>query len=257
MKSKIYEGFVEHTRHRPTVHRFRYPIYVYGLYLDELAQLDRRLPFFGYNRVRPASVHDADYLDAGPGGIREKLMRFLPEDARAETASVMLVTSARYLNYVFNPVSFYYCFDAGGAVSAMVVEVNNTFGERHVYVPDADPGASTPESMRYAAKKAFHVSPFNDLEGNYEFLFSPPGDELDVRIHLVKENEPLFEARLWGRGRALTRAGHLRMLARHPAIPHLTKPRIFLEAARLYFLRHLPYHPKPDPVSPMTIRRKR
>ncbi len=257
MKSKIYKGFVEHTRHLPVYHRFRYPVYVYGVDLNELDLLDRRLPFFGYNRMRPASIHDADYLDDRPGTIREKLLRFLPDPVKGRVASVMLITSARYFNYVFNPVCFYYCFSGNGEVVQVVVEVSNTYGERHVYVPDTDNALSVSGKMRYGVQKAFHVSPFNDMKGRYEFSFSLPENEIDIQIKLVRDQAEIFEARLWGKGRELTRMGHIATLLRHPVMPHLTKPRIIFEALRLYYRKHLAWHEKPPPSDSMTIRYKR
>jgi DUF1365 family protein len=260
MKSKIYNGFVEHTRYQPTYHSFQYPVYMYGLDLDELEQLDKKLPFFGYNRMRPASIHDADYLDQQPGSLREKLFRFLPDPVKENVESVMLVTAARYFHYVFNPVSFYYCFDHLGEAIQVVVEVSNTFGERHVYVPEKNnfvPGEKPGEKkIRFSAEKAFHVSPFNDMQGRYEFLFSYPENEIDVQIALIKEDEKIFEARLRGKGRELTRTRHTAMMLRHPVMPHLTKPRIVFEALRLYHRKHLAWHDKPPPSDPMTIRRK-
>ena len=259
MKSKVYNGFVEHIRHFPVYHKFRYPVYVYGLDLDELADLDRRLPFFGYNRKRPTAVHDIDYLDERSGSIRDKLLKFLPEAVRSRVASVILITSARYFNYVFNPVCFHYCFDHTGNVIQVVVEVSNTYGERHIYVPDADPAGSLPDKRRYVAPKAFHVSPFNDMSGDYEFFCSAPSlssNTIDVQINLIRDGKTVFEARLWGKGRELTRASHIRTILRHPFMPHLTMPRIIFEAMRLYYRKHLTWHDKPEPENPGTIRRK-
>jgi cyclopropane-fatty-acyl-phospholipid synthase len=139
----------------------------------------------------------------------------------------------------------------------MAAEVNNTFGERHLYLPEKDsgtPDANDPE--KYYIKKAFHVSPFNNLDGRYEFSFPKPAKELDIRINLIREGSVAFSARLWGKSIALTSAGLLKLMLRNPAAPHLTKPRIFLQAARLFFGKKLKYHNKPDPVSPMTIKRK-
>jgi len=158
MKSKIFRGVVKHTRFEPVRHEFQYPLYVYGFDLDELQELNRRLPLFGYNRRRPVSLHDADYLDEQPDSIKEKLLRFLDTDGVKEpVSSVLLISSARYFNYVFNPVSFYYCLNARGELVRVVAEVNNTFGERHVYIPkqktqniNSDPG--TPY---YATKASF------------------------------------------------------------------------------------------------------
>lgn len=251
MKSKLFTGFVEHARLSPVRHEFRYPVYVYGLDLDELAALDKRLPLFGYNRFRPAALHDADYLDAGQGSVKEKLMRFLAGRGIADgVSSVFLITSARYFNHAFNPVSFYYCLDDAGRVIRMAAEVNNTFGERHLYFPEKRDGGGA-----YFAQKAFHVSPFNNLMGEYEFWFSPPDADLDIRIRLVREGEEVFSARLTGTSAPLTATGHLKTLLRHPLLPHLTIPRIFAQAARLYFFKKMAYHPKPEPTSPMTIKK--
>ncbi len=258
MKSKIYTGTVEHTRHLPVYHHFQYPVYMYGLDIDELSVLDNKLPFFGYNRLRPATINDADYLEERPGGIKEKLLDWLPEADRAQVASVMLITSARYFNYVFNPVCFYYCFDRRGDVIRLVAEVSNTYGERHVYLPEPMPGGTSETGRRqYTAEKAFHVSPFNNMDGRYNFFCSPPGRSIDVGIHLVREGEKVFEARLRARGRELTGAAQLGVLLRHPLLPHLTMPRIIYEAMRLYYRKHLPWHDKPAPSNPMTIRYKR
>lgn len=257
-RSIIYQGFVAHERFAPTAHKFQYPVYCYGLDLDELADLDRRIRLFGYNRRRPVSIHDRDYLDDRPGTIREKLTRILAEKKPdLSVASVLMITSARYLNYVFNPVSFYYCLDAEGHVCAMAAEVNNTFGERHLYLPEkgsGTPDANDPE--KYYIDKAFHVSPFNNLDGRYEFSFPTPLKELDIRINLIRDGAVAFSARLWGAAMDLTSANLMKTMLRHPVAPHLTKPRIFLQAARLFFGKKLRYHDKPEPTSPMTIKRR-
>lgn len=257
MKSKIYTGFVEHSRLQPVAHTFQYPIYFYGLDLDELVQLDQTLFLFGYNRRRPVSIHDKDYLDDHPGGIKKKLIRILKEkDSSLSVTSIFMVTSARYLNYVFNPVSFYYCFDQENSITAMVAEVNNTFGERHVYIPEKTQiSDKTGDIEKYHTEKVFHVSPFNNMGGMYNFYFPMPGKNIDIRIELIREKNTVFSARLFGAPIELTSANLIRTMLRHPIIPHLTKPRIFMEAARLYFSKRLKYHDKPEPISPMTIKR--
>lgn len=258
MNSMIYNGRIAHERHWPVNHRFQYPLYFYGLDLDELPELDRRLPMFGYNRLRPASVFDSDYLDARAGSIREKLFGFLADQGKGDgVESILLVTSPRYFNYVFNPVSFYFCMDARGKFLTVVVEVNNTFGDRHVYIPEAVELSGTDGGAHFRTDKAFHVSPFNDMAGRYEFWFARPGDFLDIRIELTREEFCAFEARLRGQGVPFTPWNHFRMMLSHPLRPHLTMPRILLQAARLYLQKHLSYHPRPAPVSPMTIRTRK
>lgn len=255
MNSAIYKGLVEHYRIKPTRHGFRYPVIGFGFFLDELEQLDKDVVLFGYNKLRPISIHDKDYLEPGPGSIQQKLLRLLTANGiDVPVERVFLVTSARYFNYIFNPVSFYYCFDNSETIVAMVAEVNNTFGERHIYIPEkTNSDLDSEDQNRYVAKKAFHVSPFNDLEGQYEFFFPDPRQHLDVKINLIKAQQPFFKARLHGLMSPLNSRNLLKTLLKHPTLPHLTMPRILYEAAKLFFLRKMSYIEKPDPVSPMTV----
>lgn len=199
MKSKIYKGKIEHTRYLPVAHRFNYPLYVYAIDLDELPELDRRFPLFGYNRLQFASIFDRDYLLREKGTIFEKLYRCLEsEGIGSRPDKVTLITSPRYLNYVFNPVNFYYCYTQQDTLLCIITEVNNTYGERHLYVLKDTLAENNADVIKYKAPKAFHVSPFNRIEGEYEFTFSEPRETLDISIRLNRENKKVFDARLTG-----------------------------------------------------------
>lgn len=254
MNSLIYKGTVSHHRLRPRDHRFVYPLYYYAFDLDELEQLEQRFWFFGYNRVRLISVHDKDYLFAGEGSIKQKLLHSLSEKPYADKIRrVVLVTSARYCNYVFNPVSFFYCYDAQGKLLAIVAEVNNTFGERHPYILDQELGKSNGAAYGYRARKAFHVSPFNDMKGEYDFRFSDINDRLNIGIDMIRENELTLKAGLSGEGMEFTGGNALRTVAKYPLSVFLTMPRICWEAARLYFKKRLSVYSKPIPESADTL----
>ena len=253
--SILYRGYVEHERFFPTRHRLSYRLYVYAIDLDDLPRLDRRLPLFGYNRFRPVSLYDRDYLAAEAGSIREKLLRQIdPQLGDRQVARIVVVTSPRFFNYIFNPVSFYYCFDAQDNLVGAVAEVNNTFGEKHVYVLPAEKAIPASFPARFKSAKAFHVSPFNTMGGTYHFHLADIRRELDVRIALHREGRQIMNARLWGRPIPLTPLRHLRTVLSQPLSPHLTIPRIYWEAFKLRFRRGLTYHQKPVPLSPMTIR---
>jgi cyclopropane-fatty-acyl-phospholipid synthase len=256
-ESKLYEGFVEHKRALPTEHAFRYYLYFYAIDLDELDLLDRDLPLFGHNRIRFASIMDADYLDEGKESIKEKVRNRLSNEPFAkDIAKIVLITSARYFNYVFNPVSFYYLYGTRNALLGVLAEVNNTFGEKHLYVLSTAGDAKEAYPARFATQKVFHVSPFNSLDGNYRFTFSAIGDEIDISIELVRDESVVFQGRLCGKALALTAKNHARLLLRHPLVAHLTMPRILYEAARLFFLRKLAYIDKPPSVHMMTLKRR-
>jgi len=255
MRSSIFHGEIWHTRLWPVKHSLRYPLYLFGLDLDELGTLDRSLRLFGLNRFRPVALCDRDYLTKGEGTIRKKLLRFLATEGIADQAMrIVLVTLPRHFIRVFNPVSFYYVFDQAEELRCVVAEVNNTFGERHIYLLRRAEGDQEGFPARFEAPKAFHVSPFNDMEGAYEFTFGDIRSELAVHIDLKRGETLAFSAELRGRKVPLDNRTLLRTLLSHPLIPHLTMSRIYLQAAKLYFLRRLPYHPKPIPVHPLTMR---
>jgi cyclopropane-fatty-acyl-phospholipid synthase len=258
MKSKIYKGRIEHNRYLPVAHSFSYPLYIYAIDLDELPELDRRLPLFGYNRLRFASIFDRDYLFRGKGTIYEKLCRCLEsEGIKSRPDKVTLITSPRYFNYVFNPVSFYYCYTPQDSLLCIITEVKNTYGERHLYVLNDDLSESNADVVSYKALKAFHVSPFNRVEGEYQFSFSDPRETINIIIRLNQENKNLFDARLTGSAVELNPMNHMKIMFQNPLVPHLSIPRIYREAFMLYFIRKMDFNDKPVPVSPKTMGREK
>ncbi len=254
MNSKIYRGHLMHARLQPVEHRFTYPAYFYAFDLDELAELPKKIPFFGYNRFNITSLYDADYLERGPGTIREKLLRFLRAQGLDQGIGRMeLVTGARYFGHVFNPASFFYCYDTAGALAVVVTQVNNTFGEMHLYVSPR-PERQSSSLHRATAQKEFHVSPFFDRQGEYEFLFSSLETQADICVNLYKEGRPALLAQLTGRAAPLTARNLAQTLLRFPLSAALALPRIHWHAVKLHFQKKLPAYKKPAPKHPGTIR---
>ncbi|KIH76553.1 cyclopropane-fatty-acyl-phospholipid synthase [Geoalkalibacter ferrihydriticus] len=255
MKSLIYQGVVSHARMTPLSHSFQYPVYFYAFDLDELPELAKGNPLFGYNQLRPVAIHDQDYLHPGNATLRDKLGRVLREAGlSAAVDRVVLVTAARFFNYVFNPVSFFYCYGEGGKLLCVLAQVNNTFGEMHLYLL-AEPQSATAAGARvFVADKQFHVSPFFPREGEYRFQVSEPQERLDNQIHYYQAQQLAFIARLQGEAQPLTTGNLLRTILKHPLTAVLTMPRILWQAARLYWQRRLPVFTKPVPDHAMTIR---
>jgi cyclopropane-fatty-acyl-phospholipid synthase len=224
--------------------------------VDELARRGNSL-VFGHNRRRLLAVHDGDYLTPGPVAIRQKLESLLREqDIALPGGRVVLVTMPRLLGYVFNPVSFYFCHDESGELQVAVAEVNNTFGERHWYLL-TDPVIDEAKAIHFRSEKVFHVSPFFDRRGHYEFTFQRSGSSYSVWIKLLQGAKVAFAASLRGDGRPLTDATCLRLVCRQPLTLFLTMPRILWQAALLYYRKRLPVYSKPDPASPLTTLRSR
>lgn len=163
----LVSGTTFHGRKGAVRNRFRYGIdYV-------LIDAEAQGPFprlFGRNRGAFVSVHDADH--GGPPGagrgvawVREVLAAHgLPAAAR-----ILLLAQPRVLGHVFNPVSFWLCEDAAGALRVVIAEVTNTFGDRHCYLCHRDDFGPIKRSDIVAARKLMHVSPFQPLEGGIAF----------------------------------------------------------------------------------------
>ncbi|WP_028577058.1 DUF1365 family protein [Desulfomicrobium escambiense] len=250
MRSRIYAGTLRHKRLLGVEHGFDYGLHMYALDLDDLDELDCACRLFGHNRVRPLALHDRDYLFPGDSPLREKVLRALRENGIGEEpARVVLLTALRQFHYVFNPASFFYCFDASERLFCVLAQVNNTFGETHLYVLTPHP-----DTGRFGTPKAFHVSPFFPREGRYEFEFSALGDDMRVAITYVLGDGPALTASFSGVSRPVTCANLARLLLRHPLRAAATFPRILAQAARLYFRKKRPVFPKPEPASAMTIR---
>jgi cyclopropane-fatty-acyl-phospholipid synthase len=224
---------------------------MFAVELAELPMLDRDLRLFGHNRRQVFSIRDRDYLGIPEGTIEEKLRARLRGAAakRAFTRAVLL-TTPRVFGHTFNPVSFYYCYDEFDELVYVVAEVNNTFGEGHLYLLAADAKGR----IRQREPKAFHVSPFNDLRGDYDFRLEPLGDHLDIGIRLCRDEASVFDARLRGRARPISNRELLRVLMTYPLQTFLTLPRIGWQAFKLHYFKRLPVHAKPEPGSASTFK---
>ena len=159
-------GEVRHTRLRPTDHRFVYPTYFLMLPMRSL----RTVPCeaLARNRFGLISFHDRDHGDGRDDSlawIDDLLARDGIVDAVGE---VWLHSYPRVLGFAFKPVSFWYCHRPDGSLAAVVVEVNNTFGERHCYLLN---GPALAFGRELEAGKVFHVSPFCSVAGTYRFRF--------------------------------------------------------------------------------------
>mgnify|MGYP002631116282 FL=1 len=157
-------GQVRHQRTRPSSNTFTYANYFVWLPMRTFnARGSSALP---RNRWSALSFFDSDHGDGADNAL-QWLDTLLKEHGLSHcTGQAWLHTYPRVWGYTFKPVSFWYCHTASGELGAVVVEVNNTFGERHIYVlPQVALGKPI------LANKSFHVSPFCEVRGEYRFTF--------------------------------------------------------------------------------------
>ena len=159
-------GEVRHTRLRPARNRFVYPTYFLMLPMRSLrTAASKVLP---RNRFGLISFFDRDHGDGSNDSLAWIEHLLAREGVADATGEVWLHCYPRVLGFTFKPVSFWYCHRADGSLAAVVVEVNNTFGERHCYLLNS-PGLAFGRELQ--ADKVFHVSPFCDVAGGYRFRF--------------------------------------------------------------------------------------
>ncbi len=246
MRSALYEGTLVHARTRPARNVFRYPVCFYALDLDELPELDRRLTLFGYNRRAPLTLRDGDHLGDPARPLKENVVAFLAGNGiDLAGGRVTLLTNLRVFGYVFNPVSYFYCWTGDGALAAIVAEVSNTFGERHPYLLTADNRVKEGARLVYEHPKVLHVSPFFGMDQHYRFSFTEPGASVHAGVGIVEGGERPFQAELTGLRRPLTDAGLARALVRHPLMSQQVTALIHWQAVKL-FMKRVPFHHKPD-----------
>ena len=231
----LYQGRVSHRRSQPVRNEFSHRCYLWLVDLDELPRLRGLL--------RPLARFEAgDHLGDPSRTIRENVDAFLAGhgiDLRG--GRVLMLTNARVAGYVFNPLTVYWCAGASEELVALLAEVHNTYGERHVYLLRPD------DHGRATADKEMYVSPFFDTGGRYVMRFSPPGERLSVSMSLERHGSRPFSASLHGERRPATERNVVRAALRHPLMPLWVSTLIRFQGIKLW-LRRLPVVPRPRHV---------
>ncbi|KQZ75983.1 dehydrogenase [Nocardioides sp. Root151] len=180
---RVYETSVRHVRRGPVEHAFDNASHAWLVDLDDLPP------------ARWAASFEArDHLGSPDHSLRRNVDDFLATQGIAlHGGRILMLANPRALGHCFNPISVYWCHDASGAQACVVLEVHNTYGDRHAYVvrPDAHGHAGV--------DKAMYVSPFNDTSGHYEVSVTPPGDRIAVSVTLQRDGEPAFTASVTAR----------------------------------------------------------
>ena len=237
-----------HERVRPVLHRFVYPVFYVRVNLARLPELNSA--WFGINRWRPAAIRTSDY-GARDGSDLQQWMRALLRNAGVSAdGEIWLQTFPRLFGFAFNPVSFWYCHRTDGALAAIVVEVNNTFGERHCYLL-AGPELAYGRELR--ARKVFHVSPFCQIEGGYRFRFTRTAHRTVARVDHDDDAGPLLQTSVSGHLAALTPASVRQAFFGMPLMTLGVLLRIHSHALQLW-LKRVPFVSKPAPPDAFVTR---
>lgn len=219
----LYATQIHHQRRTPVLHSFGYRSHIWLVDIDDLP--DHGL--LGTFRAR-------DHLGEPDASIRQNIEAFLFDHGIGQSpARILMAANARAFGYCFNPISIFWCYDAGGLPVATIIEVHNTYKDRHAYLIHPD------ERGRATVAKAMYVSPFHGTEGTYDISVPEPGDDMRISIRLSNPDGSIFTASMNGRrttGAAVWRAAPSALI---------NSARIRVQGIALWF-RRVPIHPRPE-----------
>jgi DUF1365 family protein len=226
--SAIYETTIRHTRRTPFKRTFESRSHTWLVDLDDL-------PDHGVLGTFEAR----DHLGSPDRSIRANLEAFLAlHDVGLDGGRVLMAANARAFGYCFNPISVFWCFGPDGDQRAVVVEVHNTYGDRHAYLVHPD------DQGRATTAKQMYVSPFHGTDGTYELAVPVPGERLQVAVTLRTDETTggeVFSASLTGR--RSTRSGRAGVLR---AAPAALRGSLLIRAHGIWlWARRLPVRPRP------------
>ena len=248
IQAELVAGHTVHRRHGPIQNTFRYGV-DYMLFRFSQSGTANTEPsrLVSRNRFNAFAYHDRDHggvrgQGKGPEWVRETLVAHgLGE---ISDGVISLIAQPRVFGFLFNPVSFW-LIEKSGALRGVIAEVNNTFGDRHCYLCHHDDLSPIKSSDKLAARKVFHVSPFQPREGTYSFRFLIDADRIGIWIDYRHDDGGVY-ATITGRRQPASSLALCRSLIRRPFGSLRVLALIHFQALKLW-LGGAQYRRRPQP----------
>ncbi|MBK8394626.1 MAG: DUF1365 domain-containing protein [Leptospiraceae bacterium] len=239
VNSSLFECKVIHNRLSPKKHAFSYGLFTFCIDLDEVEELDKKYIWFGNQKWNLFSFFPSDHFQYGDDSdFKNGIISYAKENGCAEEITkVILVTHLRILGYTFNPVCFYFLYNRENLPVCTLIEVHNTFGEMKPFVALNQNG-----DYRFYLKttKHFYVSPFFELDTEFEFRLNPPSDKLKIHIDDYKDGEKVFLSTYIGNKKPLTNWNLIYYFLKYPLLTLKVISLIHWQAMLLY-LKKIPF----------------
>ena len=227
---KLVRGKVLHQRRTPFVHGLKFTNYLW------LVDLDEQLPSYLSKRLLPK-----DHFGGTANTLKEAVIHFA--NSRGETINqddrILMLASVRTNNYVFNPLSVYWCLDSSNKCRWAILEIHNTYGDRHAHLIKPD------EKGNALLNKEFYVSPFFTVEGEYKARAFLDDKKVAVSVNLYQNNALAFTASFAGEQQEANIKNRLAAYLRTPFSTIQAMVRIRAHGIWLW-LRRLPVIPRPS-----------
>lgn len=239
---RLWKGHTVHQRSVPFVHRFKYGLTLIDVDIDRLDQADEQTVLLNIDRSGLFAFNRKDHGDRTQTDLRPWAeSQFSQAGIDLEGGVIRLVTFARHAFYKFAPISLWLGHGPDGTLRGILYEVNNTFGETHIYA------APTPDTGRHqhAAEKALHVSPFFDVSGHYEFTLRWTETHLGLSVATRQSGTQTHMATIQARAVPATSASFARLALTKPLSSLSVSLAIHWQALKLW-LKGAKYHSKPS-----------
>ena len=239
----LYSSLVMHRRLFPIKYRFIYRVFHLLIDIDALDDASRISRLFSVGSFNLLSFYPEDHLAGKQHTLRHTVDHIFNElGHKSRPHKVFLLCFPRVLGWVFNPISIWYCLADDGQPDSVICEVRNTFGEKHFYLLD-DKSRQWPVKKRQA--KHFHVSPFIDMQADYEFRISNPGKLATVGIKEYQYNELMLVASVRCREVKFSSINIIKQCIRVPFQTLKVISAIHWRALHIW-LSNAPFYPKPE-----------
>jgi len=222
---KLVRGKVLHQRRTPFVHGLKFTNYLWLVDLN--SKQNKLLPKDHFGGEAPTMLDAVRFFAQSNGE------EVLPTD------KVLALASARTNGYVFNPLSVYWCIDPSGRTRWAILEIHNTYGDRHAHLIKPD------EKGNATLKKEFYVSPFFTVDGDYKARAFIDGKHVVVSVNLYQNNALVFSASFTGEQLEASIKNRLAAYIRTPFSTLQAMARIRAHGIWLW-LRRLPVIPRPN-----------
>ena len=228
--SKIYTGKVIHRRFKPKEHYFKYSVFSLLIDLDELEDIQKEISIFSYNKFNIISFFDKDHGERDSSSLKDWVYSNIKTLGIEEEVKIKLLCYPRIFGYVFNPLSVLYIYNENNELISIFYEVKNTFGEQHTYIFET----KNEDLIKNKCNKKFYVSPFIEMECEYNFSVTKPRDTISIIINQNDQEGKLLFASQDGKAKDLTNKNLIFNYLKHPLMTFKVIVAIHFEAFKLW-----------------------